>query len=112
MMVYAKLISVVRGYTVARKSKESTVEPSVFRVMIEQFPYKHVTIDFATKEEALDYVHSLTEKDTAFYGVYEISPIVDYLISIEHRRLRPHDDTAQKISKSNTVKRRGRRRSV
>lgn len=84
----------------ARKSKETKVEPSVFRLMIEKFPYKQVTMDFADKEEALQYAHELTSENTAWYGLYEINPKADYLISVEHRRLRPHDDSIPEISKS------------
>lgn len=88
----------------ARKSKETKIEPSVFRAMIEQFPYKQITMDFTNKEEALEYVHSLTSDDTAWYGLYEINPKADFLILVEHNRLRPHDISIPKISKDNTKK--------
>lgn len=94
----------------ARKSKETKVEPSVFRLMIEKFPYKQVTMDFADKEEALQYAHELTSENTAWYGLYEINPKADYLISVEHCRLRPHDDSIPEISKDNTKKRKERHR--
>lgn len=94
----------------ARKPKETKIEPSIFRAMIEKFPYKQITMDFTTKEEALEYVHTLTSEDTTWYGLYEVNPKVDYLISIEHRRLRPHDDTIPEISKDNTKKRKERHR--
>lgn len=85
-----------------RKSKETSVEPSIFRAMIEKFPYKQISVDFSSKEEALEYVHALTSESTVWYGLYEVSPRVDRLIYIEHRRLRPHDDPPTDISKDNT----------
>lgn len=94
----------------ARKSKETKIEPSIFRAMIEQFPYKQITVDFTNKEEALEYVHSLTSDNTAWYGLYEISPKADFLISVEHNRLRPHNISIPKISKDNTTQIPGRRR--
>jgi len=87
-----------------RKSKETKVEPSVFRVMEERVPYKNITIDFDSKDEALEYVHSLTTSTTAWYGVYEINPRVDYLISVEHKRLIPHDDRIIARPKEDDVK--------
>lgn len=97
----------------AGRSKNSNIEPSIFRAMIEQFPYKQITVDFATKEEALEYVHSLTSNDTTWYGLYERSPIAEYLLPIEHKRLRPYDDTLpEKISTDNTKQRKERRRRV
>jgi hypothetical protein len=86
----------------ARKSKETNVEPSIFRAMIEKFPYKHISVDFTSKEEALEYVHTLTSESTTWYGLYEINPRIDRLIYIEHRRLRPYDDPPKDISKDNT----------
>ena len=86
----------------ARRSKETSVEPSIFRAMVEKFPYKQITVDFSSKEEALEYVHTLTSESTVWYGLYEVSPRVDRLIYIEHRRLRPHDDPSKDISKDNT----------
>lgn len=86
----------------ARKSKEKNIEPSIFRVMIEKFPYKQITVDFSSKEEALEYAHALTSESTVWYGLYEVNPRVDRLIHIEHRRLRPHDDPVTDISKDNT----------
>lgn len=86
----------------ARKIKEQNVEPSVFRVMVEKLPYKNVTVDFATEEAALEYTDNLTNKDTSWYGVYEISPKANHLICIKHNRLRPHDDPPKDISKDNT----------
>ena len=86
----------------ARKSKETNVEPSIFRAMVECFPYKQVTMDFSSKEEALEYVHSLTSESVVWYGLYEINPRVDRLIYIEHQRLRPHDDPPTDISTDNT----------
>ena len=47
---------------------------------------------FQTKEEALDYANNLSSLLIEWYGIYELSPKVDYLISIEHKRLIPHDD--------------------
>jgi len=87
----------------ARKSKETKVEPSIFRVMIEEFPYKQTSVDFNSKEEALEYVHSLTSDNTAWYGLYEISPKADFIISVEHKRIRPHNISIPKISKDNTT---------
>ncbi len=87
----------------ARKSKEIKVEPSIFRVMIEEFPYKQTSVDFNSKEKALEYVHSLTSDNTAWYGLYEISPKADFLISVEHNRLRSHNISIPKISKDNTT---------
>lgn len=87
----------------ARKIKEQNVEPSVFRVMVEKLPYKNITVDFATKEAALEYTDNLTNKDTSWYGVYEISPKSNRLICIKHNRLIPHDDTIPKISKDKTT---------
>ena len=86
----------------ARKLKEQNIEPSVFRVMIEKLPYKNITVDFTTKEAALEYTDNLTNKDTAWYGVYEISPKSNHLICIKHNRLIPHDERPTKISKDNT----------
>ena len=74
------------------RRKEVNNEPSTFRVMVTEFPYNHITVDFTTKEEALQYVHELTSENTAWYGVYELNPRCEYLISVEHKRLRPHDD--------------------
>lgn len=74
------------------RRKEVKIEPSIFRVMVEQFPYKQIHIDFSEKEEALQYVHELTSENTAWYGVYELNPRSDYLISVDHKRLRPYDD--------------------
>lgn len=88
----------------ARKSKEIKVEPSIFRAMIEEFPYKQITVDFTNKEDALNYVHSLTSDNTAWYGLYEINPKAEFLILVEHNRLRPHDNSIPKISKDNTKK--------
>lgn len=82
-----------RSKIMSRKSKEIKVEPSIFRVMVEQFPYKQIHIDFSEKEEALQYVHGLTSDNAAWYGVYELNPRCSYLISVEHNRLRPYDDT-------------------
>lgn len=95
----------------ARKLKEPNIEPSIFRVMIEKLPYKNVTVDFTTKEAALEYADNLTNKDTAWYGVYEVNPKVNRLICIKHNRLRPHDDAIPKISKDNTKQTSGRRRN-
>jgi len=76
-----------------RKSKNTkNVEPSIFRVMIERLPFNQSHIDFNSKEEALQYVHNLNDPIVAWYGVYEISPLSDYLIDIENKRLIPHDD--------------------
>ena len=75
-----------------KKSKETKIEPSVFRVMEERVPFKFTTTDFQSKDEALNYVHELTSSTTAWYGVYELNPKVDYLISVENKRLIPHDD--------------------
>lgn len=86
----------------AKRSKETNVEPSIFRAMVEGFPYKQITVDFTTKEEALEYVHALPSESTVWYGLYEVNPRVDRLIHIEHRRLRPHDDPVTDISKDNT----------
>ena len=86
----------------ARKLKEQNIEPSVFRVMIEKLPYKNITVDFTTKEDALEYADGLTNKDTAWYGIYEVSPKSDHLICIKHNRLIPHDEPPTKISKDNT----------
>lgn len=94
----------------ARKLKETKIEPSVFRVMIEKLPYKNVTVDFTTKEAALEYADNLTNKDTAWYGVYEINPKSDRLICIKNNRLIPHDDTIPKISKDNTIQKSVKRR--
>ncbi len=94
----------------ARKSKEIKVEPSIFRAMIEQFPYKQITVDFTNKEDALNYVHSLTSDNTAWYGLYEINPKAEFLILVEHNRLRQHDNSIPKISKDNTTQIPGRRR--
>lgn len=74
------------------RRKEVNNEPSTFRVMVTEFPYNHITVDFTTKEEALQYAHELTSENTAWYGVYELNPRCEYLISVEHKRLRPHDD--------------------
>jgi hypothetical protein len=93
-----------------KKLKETKIEPSIFRAMIEKFPYKQITIDFPSKEEALEYVHALTNENTAWYGLYELNPAVDSLIYIEHRRLRPYNDTIPEISKDNTKKRKERHR--
>lgn len=78
----------------AKKAKEAKVEPSTFRVMIERKGFINSHEDFATKEEALTYAHDTlcNDKKVAWYGVYELSPKVDYLISIEHKRLISHDD--------------------
>lgn len=75
-----------------RRSKNAKVEPSTYRVMIERQPFNHSHIDFASKDEALQYVHDLNDSSIAWYGVYEISPICDYLIHVENKRLIPHDD--------------------
>lgn len=74
------------------RRKEVNNEPSTFRVMVTEFPYNHITVDFTTKEEALQYAHELTSENTAWYGVYELNPRCEYLISVEHKRLRPYDD--------------------
>jgi len=92
------------------KRKESKIEQSTYRLMIEQFPYKHISIDFLDKDEALQHAHQLTNKDTAWYGLYEINPKADFLILVEHNRLRPHDNSIPKISKDNTTQTPGRRR--
>lgn len=96
----------------AKKLKESNVEPSVFRVMMEKLPYKNTTVDFTTKEAALEYADNLTNKDTAWYGVYEINPKVNNLICIKHNRLIPHDDTIPNISKDNTKQVKQRKKKV
>lgn len=96
----------------AKKLKESNVEPSVFRVMMEKLPYKNTTVDFTTKESALEYADNLTNKDTAWYGVYEINPKVNNLICIKHNRLIPHDDTIPKISKDITKQVKQRKKKV
>ena len=74
------------------RRKEVNNEPSTFRVMVTEFPYNHITVDFTTKEEALQYAHELTSENTAWYGIYELNPRYEYLISVEHKRLRPYDD--------------------
>lgn len=74
------------------RRKEVNNEPSTFRVMVTEFPYNHITVDFTTKEEALQYAHELTSENAAWYGIYELNPRCEYLISVEHKRLRPYDD--------------------
>ena len=81
------------------RRKEVNNEPSTFRVMVTEFPYNHITVDFTTKEEALQYANELTSENTAWYGIYELNPRSEYLISVEHKRLRPHDDTIIKKTK-------------
>ena len=91
------------------RRKEVSNEPSTFRVMVTEFPYNHITVDFTTKEEALQYAHELTSENTAWYGIYELNPRVEYLISVEHKRLRPHDDTIiKKTKKKETVEQKRR----
>ena len=74
------------------RRKEVNNEPSTFRVMVTEFPYNHITVDFTTKEEALQYAHELTSENTSWYGIYELNPRCEYLISVDHNRLRPYDD--------------------
>ena len=83
------------------KRKEVKIEPSTFRVMVEKYPYKQITVDFTTKEDALQYAHDLTEANTSWYGVYELNPRRDYLISVERNRLRPFDDKVTTPPKEN-----------
>jgi hypothetical protein len=73
--------------------KNVTKEPSTYRVMVEKNPYKQVSINFADREEALQYAHELTSKDTAWYGIYELNPLCDYLITVESKRLVTHDNS-------------------
>ena len=97
----------------SRKSKETKIEPSIFRVMVEHFPYKQTHTDFFDKEEALQYAHSLVNKTTAWYGVYELNPLCNYLISVESNRLRPYDDTIHITPRSDesvSIKHRSRTR--
>lgn len=77
-----------------KKAKEIKVEPSVFRVMVERKGFVNSHEDFSTKDDALNYAHDTlcNDANVAWYGVYELNPKVDYLISIEHKRLIPHDD--------------------
>lgn len=76
-----------------RKPKEVKVESSIFRVMVEQVPYKMIHVDFSIKEESLEYAHNLTSENAAWYGIYEVSQYSAGLIPVEHRRLRPHPDS-------------------
>lgn len=96
----------------ARKSKEVKIEPSVFRVMVENIPWKWVTTDFSSKEEALQYAHDLSSDKVAQYIVYELSPKVEHLIYVEHKRLVPYDDRIVVTPKedSKPVKKRQRKK--
>ena len=87
-----------------RHKKEEVMDPSIFRLMIEEYPYKQTTINFTNKEEALQYAHDLTSDNTAWYGLYEVRPDYYYLISIEHKRLRPHDNLLPVMQKEGTSK--------
>jgi hypothetical protein len=74
----------------ATKTKKG--EPSTYRGIMEKVPFKMTSMEFSERGTALQYVHELADNKTAWYGVYEINPVVNHLISIEQKRLIPHDD--------------------
>lgn len=82
-----------------RKAKEQKIDPSTFRVIIEHIPCRWSTVNFQTKDDALNYAHELSSVKVAWYGVYEINPKRDYLISVENKRLVPHNDKVVIIPK-------------
>lgn len=72
----------------SRKSKQQ--DPSVFRFMcIRSTKGTNYHTDFATKEEAIDYIQSINDPKIEWYGLYEISPNSDHLITVLSKRVVP-----------------------
>ena len=72
--------------------KKCTVEPSIFRFMCIKDENKNYHSDFKSLEEAIKYIEKLKDSKIEWYGLYEIDPKKDHLVSISHKRLIPHND--------------------
>ena len=72
--------------------KKMAVEPSIFRFMCLRNGNTNYHMDFTTKEEAIAYADELNDPKIEWYGIYEVSPLKDYLISVTSKRLQPYRD--------------------
>lgn len=72
--------------------KKAPVDPSIFRFMCLRDGNTNYHKDFSTKEDALQYADELNDNKIEWYGIYEISPLKDYLISVDNKRLKPYKD--------------------
>jgi hypothetical protein len=93
------------------RRKKQEVAPSIFRFMCIKTDSKNYTADFQSKDEAIQYAESLYDPKMEWYGIYEISPIKDGLITVAHKRLIPHNDTIiyERPKEEKEVKRRRKR---
>lgn len=92
------------------RKKNVTTEPSIFRFMCIREKNTNYHLDFPTKEEALAYCEELNDSKIEWYGVYELSPLCNTLISITNKRLQPYNDTIYVAPKEDTKERRKRKR--
>ena len=74
------------------KANVTQKEPIIYRVMIESKNGSMSTVEFSTKDEALNHVNTFTDKTVSWYGVYEVNPKSSNLIHITHKRLIPFND--------------------
>lgn len=72
--------------------RKPSEDPSVFRFMCLRNGNTNYHKDFFTKEEALQYAEELNDPKIEWYGIYELNPNCDHLISIDHKRLQPYRD--------------------
>lgn len=89
------------------RSKKST-DPSMFRFMCITSDNHNYHKDFLSKEEALQYAEEIDNSSIEWYGVYELVPYLDYLVTIVSKRLIPHNNVIyinSKNSKNSTRKR-------
>jgi hypothetical protein len=93
-------------------AKKRSEESSVYRFMCIRSNNSNYHVDFASKNEALNYIEELNDSKIEWYGVYEISNNCNYLKPVVSKRLIPFNDRVdlkllkEKVSDNKRVRKR------
>lgn len=84
--------------------KQVEIHPSIYRFVCMRDKSTNYHLDFASLNEAIAYTEELNDSKIEWYGVYELRPDKDYLITVLSKRLRPYDDSIPVSKDSPAVK--------